>query len=110
MTIHDDGQPTKRELRRGIARLRRRLDRHARRLETEGRRLTAWHTYVRRYPVQALGVAFGVGLTLSSGWKAMMGRMLGKQITRRAVNRLVDHLWDELETFWGRAGDGAQSD
>jgi len=51
-------------------------------LKHEQRRLTSWQTYVRRFPVAALGIAFGAGLWISAG-----GR--GRGIPRSIANSLV---------------------
>ena len=110
MATDRDDQRTKRELRLEIARLRRRLDRRARRVQTETRRLTSWKTYVRHFPIPSLGLAFGVGLIVASGWRFRMGRIVGTQVMRRAAKKLTNCFWSELEAFWIRTTPDKRAD
>jgi len=103
--MNDPCEPrqAKRDLRLRIAGARRRIDRRLRGLEREGRRLASWGTYVRRYPVQALVAAAGLGLAVSAGLAQGWPRWLGTRLVRRAVDRVIARAWQELEAIWAES-------
>jgi hypothetical protein len=98
----------KRQLRRRIGRLRRRIDArlHATRRETQ--RLTAWQTYVRRWPAGAVIASLGAGFVLSSGISARrLSRWLGRRMIQRAADHATQQLWRELKRIWSNSTPGA---
>lgn len=95
----------KRALRAEAARLRRRIDRDLAGVSTETRRLISWRTYVKRYPLAALGGAFAVGLAISAGisrtpWK----KWLAGKLFSAAVAGVKAGLLTELLAVWQRSG------
>ena len=112
MSLQTDQRRAKRELRLGIGRLRRRIDGRIRSAGREGRRLLSWRTYVRRYPVQGVLTALGLGLAASGGLGGGWSRFLGRRLAARAVRRALGRMWREVEEIWAAskpAGENAET-
>lgn len=89
---HAELQQAKRELRAQSARLRRGVNSHVHGLIREQARLRSWRTWVRRFPLPAVGIAFGIGLAAAVGLrrtKADKQNVFESFISSWAVPRLM---------------------
>jgi hypothetical protein len=109
--IDVESEQQKRALRAEAARLRRRIDRDLAGLSYETRRLTSWQTYVKRYPLAALGTTFAAGLGISAGlsrtpWK----KWLAGKLFSAALAGVKAGLLGELLAAWQRSNQGNPPD
>ena len=96
-------QQAKRRLRSDIARSRRQIDGAVGRLAGERQRLTSWQTYVRRFPLAALGLSLGAGITLSAaGSRRRLWRLFGPSLTNWALGTVRAGLWNDVVSLWDR--------
>ncbi len=101
MTADRDHCAAIRDVRLEIGRLRRRIDRRVQALGRQGRQAVSWRGWVRRYPVYALVVAFGIGLAASTLYRrGHWARALGLQLVRRAADRIVNSVVREFSELW----------
>ncbi|MBL9122253.1 MAG: hypothetical protein JNG90_01385 [Planctomycetaceae bacterium] len=101
-----EAQREKFELRAEIARQRRTVDRDLQRLSSAGSQLTSWKTYVARFPAQAVGMMFGVGLILGAGWRSTSWRkQLGRWIFSAGLAGAKSISWSDLLTLWSSVRD-----
>lgn len=91
----------KRRLRAEIARQRRQIDASRRNVQHEAGELVSWRTYVRRYPLAALGVAAGLGAVMAVGFPGKVaGSLAGRYLLRAGLGMASAKVWDELYTIW----------
>lgn len=106
-------QQTKQTLRTRIARQRRRIDHRFRGTQRAAGRLRDWKTYVRRFPIPAMLLAFGGGLLLSRGLPLRpASRWLAAMLVHQAWSGIKGGLIHELADVWAASqqrGEGRES-
>lgn len=89
----------RRALRAEIGRHRRLINARVAGVRREAKELTSWRTYVGRYPLAALGGAFGVGWAVSAGlpragWASSIAKFAARQAFAGVPGMLAQSLTD----------------
>ena len=92
---------SKRQLRAEIAGTRLRTSSTLVALVDQRRRFTSWRTYVRQFPLAALGVSFGVGLWIAAARPGRrLPRTLAAGLVQWGITAVRSGLLNEVRSVW----------